>query len=654
MRGGVVSDIQIRDDARRALEEHAWKDAYEGLVSLRDRQDLSGEDWQRLGEAAWWSAHPAESIEAFERAFATYSSEGNPRRAAAVAIRLAHEHADRMELALWNAWLQRAVRLLADQPECVEMGYLETGLVRASFDRGAMDEASEHASRAQEIGARFDDPDLVAFGRVMQGAAMVFSGEVERGLGLVDEGTLAAVGGELTPYAAGSIYCITITVCRSVADYRRAAEWTTAATGWCERQSITGFPGVCRVQRAEIMRLRGKFSEAEDEARQAQTELTAFGRLPQAGAGSNEIGEVRLRLGDLDGAEEAFRAAHQLGYEPHPGLALVHLARGRTDAARASIATALADAVDPIGRARLLAAKAEIALAAHDVTEARAAADELGGIASSLDSPVLHAMSHQTNGVTLTSEDDAPAAIVELRKALRTWTEADAPFEAAQTRRSLALAHRRSGDEASAILELQVAKESFAGLGARREADRCDELLRAVDDAVAGHRVIRTFLFTDIVGSTDLIGTIGDEAWNDVLSWHDDTLGTVIGSHGGTVVRTTGDGFFASFGDAGAALDCAIAIQRRLAEHRRRHGFAPQVRIGVHAAEATAVADDYAGLGVHEAARVGALAAGGEILATTSTVAAAATHVAAGDERKVSLKGLPHPVTVVSIGWRET
>ena len=649
-----MSDIQIRDDARRALEEHAWKDAYEGLVSLRDRQDLSGEDWQRLGEAAWWSAHPDESLEAFERAFATYSSEGNPRGAAAVAIRLAHEHADRMELSLWNAWLQRAVRLLADQPECVEMGYLETGLVRSSFDRGALDEAREHARRAQEIGARFDDPDLVAFGQVMQGAAMVFSGEVERGLGLVDEGTLAAVGGELTPYAAGSIYCITITVCRSVADYRRAAEWTAAATGWCERQSITGFPGVCRVQRAEIMRLRGKFSEAEDEARQAQTELTAFGRLPQAGAGSNEVGEVRLRLGDLDGAEEAFRAAHQLGYEPHPGLALVHLARGRTDAARAAIATALADAVDPIGRARLLAAKAEIALVAHDVTEARAAAEELGAIASGLDSPVLHAMSHQTNGATLTSEDDAAAAIVELRKALRAWTEADAPFEAAQTRRSLALAHRLSGDDASAILELQVAKESFASLGARRDEDRCDELLRAGDEDAAGRRVVRTFLFTDIVGSTDLIGTIGDEAWNDVLSWHDDTLRTVIGSNGGTVVRTTGDGFFASFGDAGAALDCAIAIQRRLAEHRRRHGFAPQVRIGVHAAEATEVGDDYAGLGVHEAARVGALAEGGEILATTSTVAAAAMHVAACDEREVSLKGLPHPVTVVSIGWRET
>ncbi len=639
--------------ARKALDDHAWQDAYDAFVSLRDRQDLSGEDWGGLGEAAWWSARPDESLDAFERAYATYSSEGNPRRAAAVAIRLAHEHADRMELALWSAWLQRAVRLLADQPECVEIGYLETSLVRSSFDRGALDEAREHASRAQEIGAQFGDPDLVAFGQVMHGAAMVFSGEVERGLGLVDEGTLAAVGGELTPYAAGSIYCITITVCRSVADYRRAGEWTTAAAAWCEREAITGFPGVCRVQRAEIMRLRGDFSEAEEEARHALTELTAFGRLPQAGAGSNEVGEVRLRLGDLDGAEEAFRTAHQLGYEPHPGLALVHLARGRTEAARASIATALADAVDPIGRARLLAAKAEIALAAHDVTDARSAADELAGLASSLDSPVLHAMSHQTSGATLTYEEEPTAAITELRKALRAWSEADAPFEAAQTRRSLALAHRLSGDDASAALELRAAKESFDRLGARREAERCDELIRAGDEDAAGRRVIRTFMFTDIVGSTDLIGTIGDEAWNDVLSWHDDALRAVIGSHGGVVVRTTGDGFFASFADADAAFDCAIAIQRRLAEHRRRHGFAPQVRIGVHSAEATAIADDYAGLGVHEAARVGALAEGGEILATASTVTAVTMHITAGEEREVSLKGLPHPVRVVSIGWRE-
>jgi class 3 adenylate cyclase len=397
------------------------------------------------------------------------------------------------------------------------------------------------------------------------------------------------------------------------------------------------------------MRLRGQLSEAEAEAQQALAELTAFGRLPQAGAGSYEIGEIRLRLGDLDGAEEAFAAAHRLGHDPRPGLALLHLARGRTDAARASVRTALADATDPLDRARLLAARAEIALAAHDVTDARGAADELTGISSRFSSPVLHAMGHQVNGATLIHEDDATAAIVELRMALRAWTEVDAPYEAAEARRWLGIALRMTGDEASAILELQTARDVFAGLQAAREVERCDALIRAGDEA-AGRRVARTFMFTDIVGSTDLISTIGDEAWRDVVGWHDETLRTVIASHRGDVVRTTGDGFFASFDDPAAALDCAIAIQRRLAEHRRRHGFAPEVRIGVHSAEATAIADDYAGLGVHEAARVGALAEGGEILATASTAAAAGS-LPATEGRDVTLKGLRRPVRIVSIEW---
>src|SRR4029077_10242847 len=189
-----VSDTQIRDDARRALDEHAWQDAYDALVSLRDRGELRGEDWQRLGEAAWWSAHPSESLEAFEGAYAAYSSEGKPQLAALVAIRLTMEHADRMESALSNGCLERATRLRADQPDqpdLVERGYLELALVRSSVERGDVQEAMEHVTRAQEVGARCGDADLVAFGLVWRGAAMVFAGDAAEGLGLLDEGTLA-------------------------------------------------------------------------------------------------------------------------------------------------------------------------------------------------------------------------------------------------------------------------------------------------------------------------------------------------------------------------------------------------------------------------------------------------------------------------------
>jgi class 3 adenylate cyclase len=640
------------DLARKALERHEWQEAYEGFASLADLEDLTGDDLVRLGEAAWWSAHPKESIEAFERAYAAYVAEANSPRAVFVALRLGFEHADRMESALWNGWLQRAIRMMADQPECVEEGYLELALVRSSFERGAVDETMGHVTRVHEIGARFGDPDLVAFALVLRGGTLVSRTQVEEGLALIDEGMLAAVSGELTPYAAGSIYCITIGVCRSLADYRRAAEWTDAAARWCERQAITGFPGACRVQRAEILRLRGAFSDAEDEARKALTELTAFGRLPQAGDGSYEIGQVRLRLGDLEGAEAAFEQAHHLGGGPQPGLALLHLARGRVETARASVATALAEAMDPLARARLLPARVEIALAAHDVADAREAAEELGEIASKYNSPMLQAAAHQALGAALAYEENAASALVELRTAVRFWTELDAPFEAAQARRWVALAHRSGGDEASAAMELRAAKATFDRLGARLESERCDEMIRALREGGASRRVTRTFMFTDIVGSTDLIRTIGDDAWKDVLHWHDETLRTLIGSHRGEVVHTTGDGFFASFGDAAGATSCAIAIQRRLAEHRRRHGFAPQVRIGLHSAEATMIAHDYAGLGVHEAARVGALAKGGEILATASTVAGDTTVAEATNEREVSLKGLSQPVRIVTIDWR--
>jgi hypothetical protein len=81
-----VSEPEIRENARKALEDHAWQDAYEAYISLRDHEELTGEDWAGFAEAAWWSAHPNESLDAFERAYGTYSSEGNTRRAAYVAL----------------------------------------------------------------------------------------------------------------------------------------------------------------------------------------------------------------------------------------------------------------------------------------------------------------------------------------------------------------------------------------------------------------------------------------------------------------------------------------------------------------------------------------------------------------------------------------
>jgi len=438
-----------------------------------------------------------------------------------------------------------------------------------------------------------------------------------------------------------------------LADYRRAGEWTEATTRWCERQAISGFPGHCRVRRAEIMRLRGAFADAEEQARTAIGELLAFGEVPVAGVGFREIGEIRLRIGDLDGAEEALAEAHQRGNDAQPGLALLQLARGRTVAARSSIRAALAEQPLAMGRARLLPAAVEIAIASHDVAEARDAAEELREIADDYDAAPWRAAAHQAIGTVLAHEGRPDEAIAELRTSIRLWTEADLPYETAQARARLAAAHRSGGDEASALLELRAAHAVFEHLGASLDARRS---LGAIEAAVttSGRRVGRTFMFTDIVGSTNLLEAIGDEAWEDVVRWHNETLESLIRGHRGDVVHSTGDGYFAAFADASAASTCAVAIQQRLAEHRRRHGFAPQLRIGLHAAEATVVGEDYAGIGVHEAARVAALAEGNEILVTCSTIEGDPIPFPVMRERAEMLKGIASPVKVATVEWRPT
>ena len=452
---GTVSDTATLERARTALDEHAWSEAYAALSWLDHEGDLGGADLERLGEAAWWNAHPRESLDAFARAYAAYVAEGDPARAAFVALRLAFEHFETRDVAQWNGWMGRATRLLEDQPESAVHGYLELQRIRGFIllGQGSSDEPAQLLARILEIGRRYGDRDLEAFGLVLQGWLLVMGAQVEQGLALVDEAAVAAVEGELTPHTAGAVYCITIGVCRTVADYRRASEWTEAATRWCERESVSGFPGICRIHRAEIMRLRGAFSDAESEAREALAQLTAFGMSSSAGWGYNEIGEIRLRLGDLEGAEEAFERAHQLGRDAQPGIALLHLARGRIGAARASIATALSDAEAPLVRARLLPSRVEIALAAHDLADAREAADELGGIARTYDQPVLHAAAYQALGAALTYEEDAAAAITELRRAVRHWTEARAVRGGAGpslARRRLSVGRRRGGGGARA------------------------------------------------------------------------------------------------------------------------------------------------------------------------------------------------------------
>lgn len=232
------------------------------------------------------------------------------------------------------------------------------------------------------------------------------------------------------------------------------------------------------------------------------------------------------------------------------------------------------------------------------------------------------------------------------------------PYEVARSRVLLATASIADGDMDTAEMELRAAQSTFDRLGAAPDERRARGLLASIigtsdaGETPATARIERIFMFTDIVKSTTLLDAIGDEAWNALLHWHDETLRAIFAEHEGEEVHYTGDGFFVACKDAWHALECAVDIQRALAEHRRKHGFAPQVRIGLHAGTATRTSLSYHGLEVHAAARIGAMAEGGEILMSRATLPNVESRFAVGSPRTVTLRGVSQPVEIVSIAWR--
>ena len=638
--------------AREALERHAWREAFDLLSKADAERGLSAADFELLGEAAWWSGEMDACIAARERAYALHLEAGEIGRAGRVALALVRDHSGRLAQAQSNTWFTRAERLLEKDPDAVEHGYLEVMRARRAHLATDYDRAVEVAGRAVDTGARFGDPNLQALGLMYQGMGRVGRGEVEEGLALLDEATVAAVGGELSPHITGIVYCNMISTCQELAEYRRAGEWTEAAKRWCERQAISGFPGLCRVHRAEIIRLRGAWAEAEEEAKRACTELMDHGLPAFAADGFYEVGEIRLRMGDMASAEAAFQQANELGRDPQPGLAMLRMAQGNVDAAGALLRRSLEETAEPLMRVQRLAAQVEVAIAAGDLDTAEGAATELEGIAERYGSDALHASAAIARARVLVERGEADPAVRSARRGLEVWRALDAPYEAALARVAVGLAYLAGGEEDAGALELRAARSALEKLGAVPDAGRVSELLGEPVVRPVGQRVTRAFMFTDIVRSTNLVDAIGDEAWEDLVRWHDRTLRALFAEHGGEEVDHAGDGFFVAFEDPGAALTSAVAIQRSLADHRRTQGFAPQVRIGIHAAEATDRQGDYGGKGVHRAARIGALAEGGEILVTAETLAAADASWEVSETREVPLKGFAEPARVASLDWR--
>ena len=474
-----LTEATLLKRARDTAAAGDWPQAYELFVQADAREPLEPADLAVFANCAYAAGHGDTTIDAWERVHAEGLRTGDHLMAAGAAVRVAlHLLFDTALMAPIRGWASRAERLVAGQEDTPVHAWI--AVVR-SYERllsGDFGRAREWARRAIDVGTRRDRA-AAALGRIAEARSLILDGEVARGLDLLNEAAVATMSGELDPLSTGVVYCEVVCALQAVAQYDLAEQWTQAMERWRQGQPVGSIHGRCRVHRAEILRLRGACLEAEQEALGACGELRPYLRR-EFGWPLTELGRIRLRIGDVRGAEEAFLAAQQAGWDPQPGLALVRLAQGDVLVAAALIRDALDCPSDvpskelppnsDLRRAPLLAAQVEIAIAVGDIDRARSAADELTRVAVVFESKALAAGARLAHGQVRLAVGDTAGARSDFDAAVHQWGQIGAPYETAVGRMGLAHAHRAEGNEAHAILEFRAAHAAFERIGAASQA----------------------------------------------------------------------------------------------------------------------------------------------------------------------------------------
>jgi ATP/maltotriose-dependent transcriptional regulator MalT len=456
---------------RVSFGRRAWSVAYQAFRAADQASPLEADDLDRLATAAYLTGQELEFQQLLERLYRIHVEAGRGARAARCTFWLALSFLLRGESGHSNAWTARGQRLV-EREQVVERGYLEVMVAEHQLRGGEAGRAHTTAGQAAALADAFRDADLTAAVRHAQGRALIQQGAVAAGLRCLDETMLAVVADELSPIMTALMYCSVIDTCRQVFALGRAREWTSAFSSVCAQQpDMVPFAGVCLVHRSEILQLQGDWVQALAEARRACERAERAARKPP-GAALYQQGEIHRLCGEFREAEEAYRAASALGFEPQPGLALLRLAQGDADAACATIRRLAGASTDPVRRAAVLPARLEILLACGHLEDARRARDQLRELAQAFDTDVLRAVVAQADGAIALGEGHPQAALEPLLQAFRAWMRLDAPYEAARARVLIARACRALGDQEAARLELDAARAVFERLGARPDLDR--------------------------------------------------------------------------------------------------------------------------------------------------------------------------------------
>jgi tetratricopeptide (TPR) repeat protein len=463
---------------RDAYRRRAWGEAHARLSAADRETPLEPEDLERLAVTCSMLGRDADSAACLARAYHGFVGRGDRDRAARAAFWLVLDLMERGEVAQASGWMGRVRRLLGETPgDCAGQGFVLLPDALRALAEGDHETALPILDRVAAIGERFGDPDLVAFSRLAQGRTLLRTGKVKEGLALLDEAMLAVTTDEVSPIVAGGVYCSVVSGCQEVFDWRRAQEWTAAMSRWAAPQhDLVLFRGQCLLRRSEVLQLRGDWDGALEEARRALARLLDPPGQIAVGSAYVQLAELHRLRGELSEAEEAYRLASQHGARIQPGLALLRMAQGDPAAAVASLRRTLEESPQPRFLPMLLAACVEAALAAGDVPTARTAAAELATVAADPEVPYLRALSARATGSVRLAAGDARAALGELRQSEAIWQELEAPYEAARTRVLVGRACGELGDVSEAEMSLAGAAAVFERLSAAPDRTLVEEL----------------------------------------------------------------------------------------------------------------------------------------------------------------------------------
>jgi class 3 adenylate cyclase len=629
----VTDRVDLIAHGRAATTSGQWPDAFAALARADAVAPLEPDDLELLGWAAHFSARPEAAVAARQRAFASVRAD-DPKRAAGIALHIACIHFGRGSLPVGVGWMQQAADLLIDQGECDEAVWLAWIQAVMASESGQFDVALAAVDEVIESARQRRVTDVDALATLLKGQLLTRQGFPVEGARLIDPVMALAVGGCLGQFAAAWVYCGTISMCTATGDLERAWEWTNEV-GRCGVTGPSDFPGDCRLHRAEMLRIRGEWTKAEIETASVCDELGSW-HSGHVAIAHYELGEISLRRGDLTAAAEAFAHCRELGHTPLPGMASLELAAGNPEAARALVLDELSTTSDPPYRSKLLPVAIESMLACGRIDDAHAATQDLRSLAGTWVAPLHQARAAHAEGAMALAAGNKAEAQRHLGEAVGWWKKVPAPYDEAVSQALWA----RAEESTAQTMHLEAALETFQRLGAVADTQRVLHDLRRDEET---SRVTETLMFTDIEGSTTMLAQLGDAAWVKVLRRHDRALRDLFGRHGGKELTGTGDGFFVGFSTPDSALECALAIQDTVEEVK--------VRVGVHFTEVNLDSSGLSGRGVHEAARISALGAGGDIVVSRATLDRAAKSYRTRETRMVSLKGLPGETEVAYLAW---